>query len=70
MLAQKDTYTPDSTKPSMIEHAGSSSRGNPLSLSPQGPGFEPGLGDWWRLMIGMRFRGGRAADQCESATYT
>nr|GFD54367.1 hypothetical protein [Tanacetum cinerariifolium] len=29
MLAQKDTYTPDSAKPSMIEHAGSSSMSNP-----------------------------------------
>nr|GEV79533.1 hypothetical protein [Tanacetum cinerariifolium] len=29
MLAQKDTYTPDSAKPSMIEHVGSSSRSNP-----------------------------------------
>nr|GEV49734.1 uncharacterized protein [Tanacetum cinerariifolium] len=29
MLAQKDTYTPDSAKANMIEHAGSSSRSNP-----------------------------------------
>ncbi|GJS66720.1 hypothetical protein Tco_0681284 [Tanacetum coccineum] len=28
-LAQKDTYTPDSTKANMIEHVGSSSRSNP-----------------------------------------
>nr|GEV44348.1 chlorophyll a-b binding protein 3C, chloroplastic [Tanacetum cinerariifolium] len=28
-LAQKDTYTPDSAKANMIEHAGSSSRSNP-----------------------------------------
>ncbi|GJU43447.1 hypothetical protein Tco_1200713 [Tanacetum coccineum] len=29
MLAQKDTYTPDSAKANMIEHVGSSSRSNP-----------------------------------------
>ncbi|GJZ01006.1 hypothetical protein Tco_0518967 [Tanacetum coccineum] len=28
-LAQKDTYTPDSAKANMVEHAGSSSRSNP-----------------------------------------
>ncbi|GKG31953.1 hypothetical protein Tco_0426903, partial [Tanacetum coccineum] len=29
MLAQKDTYTPDSSKANLVEYAGSSSRSNP-----------------------------------------